>query len=240
MLDPAQSAIRDDSRLAALPPGIRLFPIHYFSYRESVIETALRKWASRMLSPLRRNEAALHALPSRNGGSPRSEGRPRGIPPTPGSLVLSFRRAQLARRHFAEWEDWSHRAASVGTLLAATTRYDVVASSGPPHMAHEAARLIACDRGLPLVIDFRDPWALDVYQPLELQSNALARLTQHYESLAVGRASLVVMNTELAAQMMRERYPDVSDRVITIMNGLTASFVSPASSDRLSSSATRA
>ncbi|MFN8573997.1 MAG: glycosyltransferase [Gemmatimonadaceae bacterium] len=226
MIDPSQCAVRDDARLATLPAGVRLFGVRYFSYQESLVETALRRWASRMLSALRSRESTPATAPTTKHQTPPSSAASSNGNGTgsinPGRLILSVRRAQLARRSFAEWEDWTNRAATIGAMLAGERPYDVVISSGPPHMAHEAARVIAEDKGLPLVIDFRDPWALEAYQEPDLRSPAWMRLSQYYEERAVRRASVIVMNTDLAAQMMRERYPAAADRVITVMNGADA------------------
>ncbi len=230
MIDPKQCMVRDNARLASLPPGVRLFGVRYFSYQESLVETALRRWASRMLSPLRSRESSTAAPSESRRQTPpsspvSSNGHARSI--NPGRLILSVRRAQLARRHFAEWEDWTNRAATIGGMLSAEHPYDVVISSGPPHMAHEAARLIAVEKGLPLVIDFRDPWALEAYQEPDLRSPAWMRLSLYYEDRAVRRASVIVMNTDLAAQMMRERYPAAAGRIITVMNGSDAELRAP-------------
>lgn len=219
MIDPRQVPVRDDSRLATLPPGVRLFAVHYYSYRESVIETLLRRWAARLLAPLRARETA---------GRRRLATTPHvSMPPAatevrsfdPGRWILSGRRGQLARRSYAEWEDWAQRATAMGLALAEHRPYDVIVSSGPPHMAHEAGRQLARALAVPMVIDLRDPWAHEAYQEPDQRSPAWLRLSEYYEARCVARASLVVMNTALATDMMRERYPAAAARIVTVMNG---------------------
>jgi len=226
MIDPSQSRVRDDSRLTSLPPGTRLFGVHYYSYQESSVEAVLRQWAARALSPLRSRDAQTEAVrsqtrtplpitsqqPSASTGGARTR-------INPGRLILAARRAQLARRSYAEWEDWAERAAAMGIALAEQRSYDVIVSSGPPHMSHVAARTISEATNTPYVIDLRDPWADDAYQDLDLESMAWSRLSEHYEARAVEGASLVVMNTALAQQMMRERYPQAAERITAVMNG---------------------
>jgi hypothetical protein len=140
MIDPHQCVVRDDSRLATLPPGVRLFAVHFYSYRESVIETMLRRWASRMLSPLRAREGAARPrqalpTPAASAAAGQENGASSARTLSPGRLLLNGRRAQLARRAYAEWEDWAQRAAAMGIALGERQPYDVVVSSGPPHMA---------------------------------------------------------------------------------------------------------
>ncbi len=227
MIDPQQLELRDDTRLASLPAGLRLFGVHYNSYRESSMEAVLRQWAARILRTQQRLEAAHHetrqratitpvnpmvepAAPSDNGTSNRRSA---------GRLILGIRRAQLARRSYSEWQDWASRAAAVGIALARERPYDMILSSGPPHMSHEAAREVSVATRTPYAMDLRDPWEHEAYQEPESESATLSRLSAEYEAKAVAGASLVVMNTGLAEQMMRERYPDMSDKFITIMNG---------------------
>ncbi|MEP7346383.1 MAG: hypothetical protein ABI877_14025 [Gemmatimonadaceae bacterium] len=227
MIDPTQVEVRDDSRLTSLPPGIRLFGVHYYSYRESSMEAVLRQWAARVLRPLRSRESARES--TRHQGKtppidapappPASRGNGASEQASPGRFVLAVRRAQLARRSYAEWEDWAERATVMGIALAEERPYEVIVSSGPPHMSHEAARQISQATNTPYVIDLRDPWAHDEYQELDLQSPAWSRLSAHYEAKAVAGASLIVMNTELAAQMMRDQYPKAAEHIITVMNG---------------------
>lgn len=226
MIDPAQSEVRDDSRLTSLPPGVRLFGVHYYSYRESSVEALLRQWVGRALKSLRSRDVSreetrhhLRTTPARNAAQPSvsSNGAANGV--SPGRLILAARRAQLARRSYAEWEDWAGRAAAMGIALAEQLPYDVIVSSGPPHMSHIAARMISEATNTPYVIDLRDPWNHEAYQDVDFQSPAWSRLSAHYEAKAVAGASLVVMNTALAEQMMRERYPRQADKIITVMNG---------------------
>lgn len=128
-------------------------------------------------------------------------------------------RAHAALVHIARETQWADEAIRLGRELAASERYDVVASSGPPHMAHEAARAIAAATGLPLVIDLRDPWGGWKRVPEDYASPLWFAHTKRYERKAVLAARLVVMNTDLARDDMRARYPSVAERVVTIRNG---------------------
>ncbi len=112
---------------------------------------------------------------------------------------------------------WMEAAEQLGNSLARDVNYDVIVSSGPPHLAAEGARRISKRFGIPLVVDFRDPWAQidmlqqDVATPLHFS------LATHYERKIMRRASLVVMNTDAATRAMRMAYP--SCNVVTVRNG---------------------
>jgi len=206
--DPRDAEFRDDSRLADLPPGVRLFAVPLRGYRDSRIESLLRRvlvWTSRATSG------------TDSSGSADTNGTSSGNIAM--RLVQAARRSVFARRFYRAWIDWAANASALGKRLAASTCYDVVVSSGPPHMAHEAARQTAALLGIPFVADFRDPWAAVSYEPLDFRSATWRRYAAKYERLTMQSATLVVMNTPHAHQMLVETYPEVAPRLLTVMNG---------------------
>lgn len=117
----------------------------------------------------------------------------------------------------ARMHSWMRNAVSTGLRLVQSHAYDVVISSGPPHLAHEAARVIASKAGIPFVCDFRDPWAqIDVLQS-DVASPLYYRLSQRFEGRVVQSARLVCMNTEPAANAMRREYPEA--KIAVVRNG---------------------
>jgi hypothetical protein len=128
-------------------------------------------------------------------------------------------RAHAALVHIAKQTQWANEAAVIGRALSAANRYDVVASSGPPHMAHEAARVVATRAGVPLIVDLRDPWAGWKRVPEDYASPLWFTHARRFERRAVRDARLVVMNTELASNDMAARYPWAAERIVTIRNG---------------------
>lgn len=128
-----------------------------------------------------------------------------------------FRRNLRALLRYTDALPWMHSAAAVALPLVARNRYDVVIASGPPHVSAEAARVAAAAAGVPLVLDFRDPWSLiDIVQE-ECASWTFLRLATRLERKVVGAASLLVMNTPRAAQAMRTAYPQTE--IIAVPNG---------------------
>jgi glycosyltransferase involved in cell wall biosynthesis len=86
-------------------------------------------------------------------------------------------------------------------------------------MTHEGARRLARALGLPLVLDFRDPWSLTERVLEFAASPVFLRLAARYEARAVEQADLIVMNTELARRAMQQQYPGAADRIIAVLNG---------------------
>jgi hypothetical protein len=133
--------------------------------------------------------------------------------------IRSLRRSQLAWLYYDEWRRWCHRATSIGSKLARSSSYAAVVSCGPPHMAHEAGRRLAATTELPFVMDLRDPWSGPSAEPWDFVSPTWRRLTERYERACVERAALVVANTPALESDLRARYPGLSGRFMTVMNG---------------------
>lgn len=128
-------------------------------------------------------------------------------------------RAYFAWLEFARPGNWARAAARLGIMLARHSHYDAVVSSGPPHMAHEAARRIAERMEIPLVIDLRDPWSIQRRLPESLASPVWYRLARRYERLAIHDASLVVLNAEGCRDGMTTEYPEYASKLEVIRNG---------------------
>ena len=121
---------------------------------DNVTVVSARRSASRSSARAGRFAFGLTAL---HAAADAAEGARRG------GLAQQLAWAETARAsarsdgHIAKQTQWAGEA-SARNALASRDAYDVVASSGPPHMAHEAARLTSSRGGRPLVIDLRDPW----------------------------------------------------------------------------------
>ncbi|OLD52145.1 MAG: hypothetical protein AUI63_00270 [Gemmatimonadetes bacterium 13_1_40CM_2_60_3] len=99
-------------------------------------------------------------------------------------------------------------------------------------MVHEGARLLSLATGLPLVIDFRDPWQLTVRLPEAIAHPVWLRLAVRYERRVVQRASLAIVNTDPCRVAMQAVYPDAHDRILTVMNGYDEDPLPPSSPER--------
>ena len=97
-------------------------------------------------------------------------------------------------------------------------RHRLLVSSGPAHYVHVAAARLARARDLPHVIDLRDPWARVV------PATALERMLpdeelRRFESRTLGRAALIITNTNAAGDALQRRFPELRDRIRSIPNG---------------------
>jgi hypothetical protein len=68
-------------------------------------------------------------------------------------------------------------------------------------------------------MDLRDPWSQQERLPEAIASPLWLMLAAFHERRCVRAASLVVMNTEVARDRMRGRYPASTERIISVMNG---------------------
>lgn len=194
----------DPARLEPFTANLRVFSV---ADREPLIERAHRvvwPWISR----LRRRESVQrvdalthHEVKGQSGG------------------VRGVVRAYFAWLEYARDENWARAAARVGIELARANRYRVVVSSSPPHLAHEASRLICRSAGLPFIMDMRDPWSLQERLPESIASPLWFRLARRYEARCVRAATFITMNTEHVGAMMRRAYPDKAACIEVVRNG---------------------
>jgi hypothetical protein len=104
-------------------------------------------------------------------------------------------------------------------------------SSGPPHFAHEAARLISIKTGTPHVVDMRDPWSLLERLREEVASPMWIQRARAYERRIIENSRLVTMNTPPARDAMREAYPEYASRIDMVLNGSDSDPLPPPTRD---------
>lgn len=106
----------------------------------------------------------------------------------------------------------------VGSRLLRERAFDAMVVNADPFAAAVAGALLSRRHGVPLVLDFRDPWALcELRQPLRFRSSdrALHRL----ERFVVETAGHVILNTNATRDAYREHYRDLpSDRFSALHN----------------------
>lgn len=92
-------------------------------------------------------------------------------------------------------------------------------SSGGPWSSHIAAALLKKRHGLPLVLDFRDPWTSNPYQCVG-RGRLKHVLERKLEAFCLGAADHIVVNTEPLRRDFMDRYPQQrASRFTTITNG---------------------
>lgn len=97
-------------------------------------------------------------------------------------------------------------------------RPDAVLSSGPPHSVHRAAELIARQRRIPWVADFRDHYTLNPeYRPTSFLHRAIDR---RFEKRILDRSTAVVCNTRTnRRELLKEFGLQYANKTSTIYNG---------------------
>ncbi len=113
---------------------------------------------------------------------------------------------------------WGVPAVTRGLRTIRKFRCDVIYSTGPPHSSHLIGAMLKRLTGLPLVLDFRDPWSEDPWMMGDVNPWG-RRLLPWIERRALVAADRVVLNTARLHEAFMRRYPDLSDKFLTITNG---------------------
>ncbi len=206
----------DAARLEQLPEAVRIFCAADREPLTGRVHKALWPVLRRLTSRARETDQAV---------TPAAE-----EPPTPGG-TRALVRAYFVWLEFARTNNWARSAATLGFTLGRHARYDVVISSGPPHMAHEGARRIAAAVSAPLAIDLRDPWSIQRCLPESLASPLWYTLAKRYERRAVRDAALVVLNVEGSREGMVAVYRDQAAKFEVIRNGCDDTRLPPTTRD---------
>jgi len=215
----------DAARMAALPDGVRVFHV---PQPELMVEQ-LENWAARVYRRIfpRQKPHGATAVSGDNAAVSDHASIARDQMRWPPRTMRELTRLGSAYVVFARDEAWSRHAAVVGTSIVRVGVHRAVLSSGPPHMAHEAARHVAGAARLPLIVDMRDPWSL-----LPMLHETQASLwwysqARRYERQVVADAAIVIANTDHAREGLAAAYPEARERMITVLNGTDSYAVPP-------------
>jgi glycosyltransferase involved in cell wall biosynthesis len=162
----------------------------------------------------------------------------------PDHAVIARAPALDAARHFAlrgrylsrlalpdRWNSWKFCAVPLGLWLTRRHAIDAIWSTYPISTAHVVASRIAQLTRIPWIADFRDPMVEHVTRlGLDFPRDPRLRKARlEIEERTVKLASKLVFCTQGAADIVRERYPDLDDRKICIIsNGYDESEFSDA------------
>jgi glycosyltransferase involved in cell wall biosynthesis len=199
-----------------LPNGLRIWTVPTPDLRVRVVERGLYRAFQRLKPGARRTGAPSAGPPTR---AVRAEARTRdGVRWNLHSL-RGYTRLWFTLRDFLVAREWTKAVVRVADRIARPGLHDVVISSGPPHHWHTAAKKVAARHALPLVLDLRDPWAASDIVHDYFATPLWLKLTEHSERSATRRADLLVANTPALHRAMARTYPDVAERIVTVMNG---------------------
>ncbi len=114
---------------------------------------------------------------------------------------------------------WRKNAVRAGLQMVDELQPSVVFATGPPFTTLVVGAEIARRSGLPLVLDFRDPWTRVPWGPRN-KSWVATRVAERFERRCVRQARRVVLNTSYLEQDFVDHYGTVHrHKFVTIPNG---------------------
>lgn len=172
----------------------------------------------RVALEIARGDVAVQAAP--DGTSPAPGG---GSPPTGKARAIAIAQRLLALptgslSWFRRWRDVVDVLESSGA--------DVVVATSPPHDLHLFAVAAARKVGLPLVLDFRDPFVGDNRYDWP-RSPPWRQMTRALERWYIGSADAVITAGADHVEDLRSRYPDRASRIHLVPNGFHPSGTGP-------------
>ncbi len=106
-----------------------------------------------------------------------------------------------------EWLPFLPSGVRAGDAILADEQHALVYACGDPNSAYLAAWWLARRHDLPLVLDLRDPWALD--PTIRALKRPWARwLEDRIERRVIGDATRVILNTDASHKLYVRAYPD--------------------------------
>jgi len=165
--------------------------------------------------------------PQADGGRPGTQTTPsNGDGRTPGKRLYAFARNtwQLMTRTPDKRMWWAGPALAASMKAIRCYSPSVIVSTCPPYTTHLIALALKWMTGLPVILDFRDPWARDPWAPDPRTPGLInpwgKKLAARLEGLCVRQADGIILNTDRMRRDFVERYQDVSEKkMVSIYNG---------------------
>lgn len=223
----SELARRDDRRLADLPASVRVEQVPTSRTLFDAIDAAAV--ASRRLLGGRRTPRAV-APPMPDVGAPKlAVAPPTSVARTDARHALAsltdLRRAYHATALRASELAWARAAATA--IACQVEPFMALITCGPPHQVHLAGATLAQRRGIPHIVDMRDPWSLVERVPAPFGSKRLWDIAARDEANVLERSSLVVVNTAAHAEALGAIHPELGERIIAVLNGFDDEPVPP-------------
>jgi len=119
---------------------------------------------------------------------------------------------------------WIPNAVITGVKQAKRKQIDIIYSTGGPWSSHVAAYLIKQATGLPMVIDYRDPWYGNPYN--EDRTHLFTRLSKSLENKILQKADRIIFNTRSLAELYQKNFFLKREKYTVIPNGYEGDPVS--------------
>jgi len=118
---------------------------------------------------------------------------------------------------------WQPRAEAAAARIHELDPVDLVIATGNPYVDFSVALRLHVDHGVPVVLDDRDSWLLDVYTG---DQSPLADRILPWLEFALSQALRVWFVNEPIAKWHRDRFPQFADRIRVVENGWDPRFLS--------------
>jgi len=143
-------------------------------------------------------------------------GDPRSRTPVGKRIIRALRAALLIPDDKIGWIPFALRE---GRRILANQNVDLIHALSPPPSTLLVASNLAKRSGLPLVVDFRDPWTQFTLHHW-MRFAARRKIEVAMERAVLRRSSLIMSATQPRTEMLRESYPQIPpDRFDTLTNG---------------------
>lgn len=110
-------------------------------------------------------------------------------------------------------------------------RFDVVVATSPPLPVAAAGLVISRLKGAAFLMDVRDLWPRAALALKELTNPGLYALAEWVEHKLYRKAARITATTEAFCQDIRDRVPEVGERLVHVPNGTLDDIFSPARGD---------
>ena len=110
-----------------------------------------------------------------------------------------------------------------GLGVHARKRVDLVLATGNPYAQYGAAYELGRLLRRPYVVDYHDPWTLDLWK--EEDAFPPGHAAFRWEKKIIDRAALVITVNDPLVEWYRQRYPQAAERVRLVENGLAPEVV---------------
>ena len=114
---------------------------------------------------------------------------------------------------------WAARATRMAKRLLRSRTYGAVVVSSPPHFSQLVGLKVARLARVPWIADLRDPWIIALGELTPFVSPFARIVGERLERKVQRRATVLVHNTERAAQATKQELPGVTARRVAIPNG---------------------
>ncbi len=152
---------------------------------------------------------------------PVDEGLAAQIPPETAIYPVPYRQGGLFQR-FAPFCYWLPSALSACRRAIREQNAEALLTSGPPHQIHLLGLALKRRYGIPWIADFRDPWITAGHE-----SATAGRTWRMLEQAVMRQADVIVANAPGACGALRDGFPALESKFVTITNGFDGELFEP-------------